>query len=287
VFKIIKGIKTMATTTITQLFDNIHNLPQVPDVVRELISQINNPDIDMSAIAKNVEKEPTISLKILRLVNSAHYGLSRKVSSVNEALGFLGMDEIKTLVVSSGLVSSTPKIDSLVMEDFWTATFLKATYAKALATNVGIDGNIAFTAAIISNIGTLLIHLGDSSAGQEIEQHLKSGVTMRYEYEARRLGFTSADVSAELSRRWKFSDELTDAIAGSSDPIATETPSKISCTIYLSEYLSFNKERMTQDELLENIPFDVVEKMNLSKPVLTEKVAELLTLESKLASLAA
>ncbi len=79
----------MATTTIDQLFDNIHHLPQVPDVVRELISQLNDPDIDMSAIATNVEQEPTISLKILRLVNSAHYGLSRKVSSINEALTFL------------------------------------------------------------------------------------------------------------------------------------------------------------------------------------------------------
>jgi HD-like signal output (HDOD) protein len=277
----------MAITSITQLFDNIHNLPQVPDVVRELISQINDPDIDMSAIAKNVEKEPTISLKILRLVNSAHYGLSRKVSSVNEALGFLGMDEIKTLVVSSGLVSSAPKLDSLVMEDFWTATFLKAMYAKALATKVGVDGNIAFTAAIISNIGTLLIHLGNPSAGQEIEQHLKSGATMRYEYETRRLGFTSADVSAELSRRWKFSDELTNAIAGSSDPITTEAPSKISCTIHLAEYLSFNKTRMNQAELIENIPFEVAAKMNISKPVLTEKVDDLLALETKLASLAA
>ena len=277
----------MATTTISQLFDSIHNLPQVPDVVRELITQLNDPDIDMSAIAKNVEQEPTISLKILRLVNSAHYGLSRKVSSINEALTFLGMDELKTLVVASGIVSSMPKLDGLDIEEFWETTFLKASYAKALASDVGVDGNIAFTAAIISNIGTLLIHLGDSNAGQEVEQHLKSGVTMRYEYETRRIGFTSADVSAELSRRWKFSDELIEAIASSSDPIAVQQPSKIGCTVHLAEYLSFNKSRMTEDELLESLPFEVAEKMNLSKPVMTEKLTALLAIESSLASLAA
>jgi HD-like signal output (HDOD) protein len=277
----------MATTTIGQLFDNIYNIPQVPDVVRELISQLNDPDIDMSAIAKNVEQEPTISLKILRLVNSAHYGLSRKVSSINEALTFLGMDELKTLVVASGIVSSMPKLDGLDIEKFWETTFLKASYAKALASDVGVDGNIAFTAAIISNIGTLLIHLGDASAGQEIAQRLKSGVTMRYEYEARRLGFTSADVSAELSRRWKFSDELIEAIASSSDPLNVQQPSKIGCTVHLAEYVSFNKSRMTEDELLESLPFEVAEKMNLSKPVMTEKLSTLLSIESSLASLAA
>ena len=50
----------MTMATINQLFDNIHDLPQVPDVVSELISQMNNPKIDMGAIAKNVEKEPTV-----------------------------------------------------------------------------------------------------------------------------------------------------------------------------------------------------------------------------------
>ena len=50
----------MAMATINQLFDNIHDLPQVPDVVSELILQMNNPKIDVGAIAKNVEKEPTV-----------------------------------------------------------------------------------------------------------------------------------------------------------------------------------------------------------------------------------
>lgn len=276
----------MATTTINQLFDNIHHLPQVPDVVRELISQLNDPDIDMSAIATNVEQEPTISLKILRLVNSAHYGLSRKVSSINEALTFLGMDELKTLVIASGIVSSMPKFDGIDIEAFWNTTFLKASYAKTLAQEVNVDANIAFTAAVISNIGTLLIHLGAPSAGQEIEQRLKSGETMRYEYEKRRLGYTSADVSAELSRRWKFSDELISAIASSSDPIAIDIPSKVGCTVHIAEYVSFNKSRMSEEQLLESFPFEVAEKMNLSKPVMTEKLTSLLAIKSNLANLA-
>ena len=277
----------MATTTINQLFDNIHNLPQVPDVVRELISQLNNPDIDMSAIAKNVEQEPVISLKILRLVNSAHYGLSRKVSSINEALAFLGMDELKTLVIASGIVSSVPQLDGVDIEQFWETAFLKATYAKWLASEVNLDGNVAFTAAIISNIGTLLIHLGDSNASLEIEQRLKSGPTMRYEYEQRRLGYTSADVSSELSRRWKFPDELVDAIASSSDPLAVENPSKLGCTVHLAEYLSSNKSKISDEELFETLPFDVAEQIYLSKAVITEKMSTLLSLKSNLAGLAA
>jgi HD-like signal output (HDOD) protein len=274
-------------TTINELFDNIHDLPRIPDVVRELVSQLNNPDIDMSAIAKNVEQEPSISLKILRLVNSAHYGLSRKVASINEALAFLGMDELKTLVIASGIVSSVPKIEGVDLDAFWQTAFLKATYAKWLANEIELDGNIAFTAAVLSNIGTLLIHLGDSLAGQEIEQHLKSGVTLRYEYEQRRLGFTSTDVSAELSRRWKFSEDLIHAISDSAAPLALEAPSALACTVHIAEYLSRGKSKLSDEEIIENLPIAVGEKIKLTKAVLKEKSNALLAMESRLASLAA
>jgi len=274
-------------TTINELFDNIHDLPQIPDVVRELVSQLNDPDIDMSAIAKNVEQEPTISLKILRLVNSAHYGLSRKVASINEALAFLGMDELKTLVIASGIVSSVPKINGVDLDAFWQTAFLKATYAKWLANEIELDGNIAFTAAILSNIGTLLIHLGDANAGLEIDQHLKSGATIRYDYEQRRLGFTSADVSAELSRRWKFSEELIQAVSDSANPLAVDAPSALACTVHIAEYLSHSKSKLTDEEIVENLPVSVGEKINLTKAVLEEKSTALLAMESSLASLAA
>jgi len=74
---------------ITQLFDQIDNVPQVPEVVRILLSQVNDPNIDFIAIAKNVEKEQVISLKVLRLANSAFYGLTREVGSINQALVIL------------------------------------------------------------------------------------------------------------------------------------------------------------------------------------------------------
>ena len=63
---------------INQLFDQIHNIPQVPEVVRMLISQLNDPNTKFDDIAKNVEKEQVISLKILRLVNSAHFWSFKK-----------------------------------------------------------------------------------------------------------------------------------------------------------------------------------------------------------------
>ncbi len=63
---------------IEQLFKQIHKVPQVPEVVRTLITQLNDPNTNVNDIAKNVEKEQVISLKVLKLVNSAHFGLPKK-----------------------------------------------------------------------------------------------------------------------------------------------------------------------------------------------------------------
>lgn len=97
-------------TSINQLFDQLHKIPQVPEVVRSIINQLNDPHADMLNIAKDVEKEQVIALKILRLVNSAHFGLSRKIGSINEAVSMLGLNQLKTLVIASGIVAATPDI---------------------------------------------------------------------------------------------------------------------------------------------------------------------------------
>jgi HD-like signal output (HDOD) protein len=123
-----------------QLFDNIQKLPQIPEVVRTIINQLNEPHAEMLNIAKNVEKEQVISLKILRLVNSAHFGLSRKVASIDQATVMLGMNQLKTLVIASGIVSSVPKIENFDIRKFWNNCFRTATYAKWIAEHNNLAG---------------------------------------------------------------------------------------------------------------------------------------------------
>ncbi|MFA5983456.1 MAG: HDOD domain-containing protein [Methylococcaceae bacterium] len=116
-----------------QLFDKIYDLPQIPEVVKTLITQINNPNIDLNAIEKNIEKEQVISLKVLRLVNSAHFGLSKKIDSIQDAVAMIGINQLKILVVASGMVMAIPKVQGVNFKHFWEDSFRAATIAKWLA----------------------------------------------------------------------------------------------------------------------------------------------------------
>lgn len=270
-----------------QLFDNIHKLPQIPEVVRTLIAQLSNPHAEMLDISKNVEKEQVIALKILRLVNSAHFGLSRKVASIDEATVLLGLGQLKTLVIASGIVSSVPQLENFDVRKFWNNCFRTSAYAKWIAEQANLSDDVAYTAGLLGNLGNILIHMSFPSKANEINQHAKAGHSSRSVFERTCLGFTNQDVCAELCRRWKFPDELIDAIQHSGEPLTFDQPSAIGCVLHLAQIISDAVENTkNQDEILDLLPMDVAEKIGLSQAFFSSRLSEVLAIESKLEGLA-
>jgi HD-like signal output (HDOD) protein len=271
---------------IDQLFDNIYKLPQIPEVVRILIYQLHDPDAEMLDIAKNVEKEQVIALKILRLVNSAHFGLARKIGSIEEATVLLGINQLKTLVIASGIVSSIPKIENFDIRTFWIDSFRTAAYARWLAQQSQLSADIAYTAGLLVNLGTLLIHMGLPKEANEIDQHAKAGHVSLSELEEKCLGYTEQDVCAELCRRWHFADELVDAIQQSADPASIDSPSAIACALHLARYFSKSVESdLNSEEMMQALPLSAAEKIGLSADFFNKRLGEMLTIESKLEGL--
>ncbi len=270
-----------------QLFDQVYKIPQVPEVVRNLIIQLNDPDFDMDAIAKNVTKDQVISMKVLRLVNSAHFGLARKIGSIEDAVVMLGMKQLKTLIIASGIVSSVPDIEGFDIKSFWSDSFRTATYAKWIADEMGADGETVFTAGLISDMGKVLIHMGESSAAREIEQQVQDG-KQRSEVEELRLGFTNAEVCAELCRRWKFPESLVQTVAQCNEPLKFEDASAESCIVNIAKYLSeCRRDNLSIEDMMETFPAEVLGKLSLDQDQLAEKLPALLETNSGLESLAA
>ncbi len=265
-----------------KLFQQVHKIPQVPEVVRLLISQFNDPNIDLKAIAGNVEKEQVIALKVLRLVNSAAFGLPKKIASIEDAVVLLGMAKLRSLVIASGIVSSVSDIENFDVKQFWLDSFSTANYAKYLAAEVKCDENIAFTAGLISDLGRVLIHMGLAKESAEIEKRVNEGHARPY-IEKMRIGFTGQDVCAELCRIWKFSDELTIPVEQCGEPLIAEPVSKLACVVYLARHLSHClKLQMTEEDILSGIPVEVVAELGLPASFFNENLTELLAMESGL-----
>lgn len=224
---------------IKELLSQTSKLPNVPEVVRYLIQALNNPNADYSSIAKKVSEDQTLSLKILRLVNSAHFGLSRKVSSIDEATIMLGMGRLKTLVIASGFSNSASNVEGLDIKKFWSESFRVATLARWFASKSdNVDPDIAFTAGIIHNIGRLLLHLAQPNRAKAIQTLIEESNVSRSEAEIERLGFTSQEAGKALLDMWSFPAELGEAVKQHKKPLSHDDTLPLSAVLHLACYIN-------------------------------------------------
>ena len=268
---------------ISDLLEQTDKLPNVPEVVRELMQALSDPDADYNLIAEKVAKDQTLSLKILRLVNSAHFGLSRKVSTIDEAVVILGMEKLNTLVIASGMANSASDVEGLDMRDFWSDSFMVATIAQWLAQRSDtVEADVAFTAGVIYNIGRLLLHLATPNRAKAIQTLVKETKASRVSAETERLGFTSQEAGKALLDMWQLPEELGIAIKQYKRPYTYEVPSPLSAILNLANYINgaINDQREI-DEVIVFMPKKVIQLAGLKVEILDE-VEGVLNVESGL-----
>lgn len=268
---------------IRELLEQTSKLPNVPDVVKELIQQLNNPGAKYDEIAEKVGKDQTLSLKILRLVNSAHFGLSRKVSSIDEAVIMLGMARLKTMVIASGVVGSVKNVEGLDLKQFWSEAFFVATAARFFAEkSEKADADMAFTVGLIHNIGRLLLHISKPKLAQAIQTRVDETGCSRSDAEMERLNFVTPQAGQALLDMWSFPAELGEAVLQHKKPIEFEDPSALAAVVNLACVINAARRNKTDiAELRDFFPMDVAEIAGLSSNILSE-LGEALALESGL-----
>lgn len=272
---------------IQELLNQTNKLPNVPEVVRQLIQELNNPNADYGEIAEKVSKDQTLSLKILRLVNSAHFGLSRKVSSIDEATVMLGMARLKTLVIASGFAGSAKEVEGLDIKAFWSESFRVATLARWFAErSEKVDPDIAFTVGIIHNIGRLLLHLAQPNRAKAIQTLIEESNVSRTEAEIERLGFTSQEAGKALLDMWKFPEELGQAVKDHKRPQEAESPNALAAVINLACYVNACiREQRDEASVQESYPTEIAVLATVN-PNTVDELGEALTVESGLDGLA-
>ena len=272
---------------IKELLSQTSKLPNVPEVVRYLIQALNNPKADYSDIAKKVSEDQTLSLKILRLVNSAHFGLSRKVSSIDEATVMLGMNRLKTLVIASGFSNSAVNVEGLDIKKFWSESFRVATLARWFASKSdNVDPDIAFTAGIIHNIGRLLLHLAQPNRAKAIQTLIEESNVSRSEAEIERLGFTSQEAGKALLDMWNFPAELGEAVKQHKKPLNHDDALPLGAILHLACYINASiREARDEESVKEAYPTAVATLAGVAPEVINQ-LGEALALESGLDGLA-
>ncbi|MCF8985675.1 HDOD domain-containing protein [Pseudomonas syringae] len=208
-----------AMPSIEQLFDGLHSLPSIPKVAQDLMLQFDNPSSNLESIARNIEKDPVIAAKVLRLANSARFRGSRESSSIEDAAMRLGFNTLRTLVMASAVTGAFKAGPSFDLKGFWLKSFQVAGICRMLAKQTGADPEIAFTCGVMHNIGELLIQTGAPDVAERLNNAAKAGTPGRAASETLQLGFSYPEVGAELASRWHLPQIIRDAIAYQATPL--------------------------------------------------------------------
>lgn len=197
-----------------ELLSRVNELPKVSSVVQELVSMLNDPDCDFAMLAKKISMDQVISARVLRLSNSAHFGRSRTIASINEAVIRLGIAPLKTMVVVSWLTSAFPRVPKLDMQTYWSDTFEIASIASKIAEKVRIDANEMFTAGILHNIGDLMVFTLAPDVAEQVAARVAEGedrqavqqeLLWHYHRKTGRRTSTRLEICAALSRYHRVS----------------------------------------------------------------------------------
>ncbi|MBO6513535.1 MAG: HDOD domain-containing protein [Phycisphaerales bacterium] len=192
---------------------NCPSLPSLPAVAAKLIELTGDPNVQMSEIAKTVQQDQALAGKVLKTVNSSYYGLPNRCGSIDRAMGYLGLNTVKSLVLGFSLVECTNQSDNegFDLVSHWRRTLMGATASRTLAQMFRLsDKDEVFTAALFQDMGMLanFTALKDQYLG--VISGIEHGNVSDREQDE--LGFTHSKMGAELARKWSLPDNIADAI---------------------------------------------------------------------------
>jgi putative nucleotidyltransferase with HDIG domain len=201
---------------------NLDDLPSLPAVVMELLNSIDQDDIDISVLAKKVSHDQALTAKTLRLANSSLYGLQVKVTTIQQAITYLGFQTTRNLITAAAVTGCfaeghCPGFDH---KAFWRHSIATAACAKVLARQMRFNQDYAFTAGLLHDIGRLvLVSCFPNQYSEAIAWRAQHDC---YLLEAERtvLGVDHVDAGLALAEHWNFSDTMRLAIGGHHDPEA-------------------------------------------------------------------
>ena len=235
-------------------------LPSMSEVAHELIQTLNQEDASVFAVSQLILRDPALSARLLRLANSAQFGLPRGVNSVDDAVQMVGLGKVRALALSASLSDAFAPLPGLQLQEFWHNSMACAGYAQWLAGALDMDTQQAWLTGMMLRLGELLIGQANPQALAEIER-LPHPPGARWEREKRLIGFSEGQITAELARRWNFPMQISQALERAYDPLVEQAFSRLGAVVNLAGLLA---DMPGADALaVDALPHDVIEALGL------------------------
>ncbi|NPV89653.1 MAG: HDOD domain-containing protein [Firmicutes bacterium] len=211
---------------IVKLVTGVESLPSLPDIYIKLLEELRAPEPSLKRLGEIISHDITMTAKILHFVNSAFFGMPKRITNLSQAITLLGMNTIKALVLCNHIfMTIKPQSKkNLFIRELWEHSMIVASVAKEIMAGALHDSNLAdeaFITGLLHDIGKLLFlnipgHFDQMKALTE-EQRCD-----QTEAEYKLLGVSHAEVGAYILGLWGFSDPIIESVVFHHSPLKSK-----------------------------------------------------------------
>ncbi len=229
----------MNALTLEKVISDFGQLPAFPEAVMNLLDYLKQDEVDASHVAQMIAGDQVLVAKSLRIANSSFYGLQRQVATISDAIVVLGLRTVGTLVTAMAITSGFQSLQVAGYDQraFWLHNGGTALCARALANQLAVNPESAFTAALIHDIGYLVLATRFPQHFARVIEYRNQNDCLMVEAEHEVLGFDHAQIGAALAQRWNFAADIGDAVAGHHAP-EEQKASSLANLIHLADVMA-------------------------------------------------
>ena len=253
-----------------KLMAQIDALTPMPQVVNQVMDLADDPDSSLADVAEVIKYDPIITANMLKLCNSAYFGLPRTVDSIHDAATLLGLDQIVELFIFKCAFENlyearegyALKESELLRQGVASAIIAKDIAEKQESSNK----HLVFTAALLKDIGKVVVGRYLSEFIDPIEELTRHQGLSFIAAEKQVLGFDHAEIGGMIAAHWGFGKMLTGIIRNHHLADAADGHDQATAIGYLSDYICMLLGlNAGVDGMSYQYDYTILEKLNLSQ----------------------
>lgn len=220
-----------------ELVNNIKDIQAMPTVIVKALNIMKKPTASMKELGDIVIFDQSLTIKFLALVNSAYYGFSQQISSINIALSLLGMVKVKNIIVA---VAMKPMMSNQGDKELWKHSLRVASGCEYLANLTKImDADEAFISGFVHDVGKIVLHMTNDKIYNKVISMVDAGADI---LETERKFFDSDHIKTGslLAKRWQLPILLANTISYHHSPSLSSIPVPCNLVCFVDKIVQTN-----------------------------------------------
>jgi len=254
---------------IEEIIKGIDRLKPVSHIGEKIMEITSNPDSSLSDLVDIVKYDQGITANLLRICNSAYFSFAKEIASVKQAVAYLGIDKVASLVMMGNSADNFREAQEgydLTEGELWRYSVSSALLAQDLAEKRHLNHvSLVFTAALLKDIGKVILHTYVKDSFEAINKEVQDKGLTFIDAEKEVIGIDHAELGARVAEQWNFSPAMVHIIRNHHHPENASDGDLTIPIVYLADCICMMMGRgVGSDGLAYRYYQDAVDRLNFS-----------------------